>query len=507
MDPSPTQPVAPMAQPDPLIATDLVALAHHLMDENGLATDLPAAAAEEVASREGVDSEARIASAITAGASDRRGELWSSVDNPESMDLDQVELVERLDDGRLRLHLAIADVDAFVPRNSELDRAARRNAASVYAGVAVFPMLPRAVSEGLTSLLPDEDRLALVATLDVGPDGRTGPTRFARAVVRNQAKLTYEEVGAWLAGGEEPTALRRHPALRAQLKLQVELRDRLARARAEAGALDLETLEARPILRNGAVVDLRVVYKDAARQLIESFMVAANIATARFLGDLGRSGIRRVVREPARWRRLVEIAARLGGALPPAPDVRELARFLAERRTSDPGAYGDLSHTIVKLLGPGQYAVDRPGVDPGAHFGLAADDYTHATAPNRRYPDLVTQRLVKAALAGNPAPYTDEELEAVAAHCTARESATRKVERAMQKAAGAALLAPRIGERFRAVVTGVKATGVFARLEAPPVEGRILEAPVGIDVGDRVDVVLLRVDPAATHVDLGVAPG
>jgi VacB/RNase II family 3'-5' exoribonuclease len=450
------------------------------------------------------------------GTRDLRGLLWSSIDNAESRDLDQLEWAEEVPNGEapngeapngeapngaIRVLVAIADVDALVPRGSAVDADAQRRATSVYAGVAVFPMLPDEISAGLTSLLEGEERAAVVVELLVDAEGEVVAHDAYRALVKNHAKLVYEEIGAWLDGGPLPVAVGRLPGLETQLRLQREAARRLKAERLRAGALEFETIEARPVTRGGTVVDLALVHKSAARELIEDFMIAANVAIARLLEARGSSGIRRVVREPERWSRIVAIARRHGDDLPDTPDSRALAAFLARRRAADPLRFPDLSTSIVKLLGPGEYALDRPGHDPGGHFGLAAQDYSHATAPNRRYADLVTQRLVKASLAGLPQPYTDDELAAIAAHCTEREDAARAVERAIRKSAAAVLLAPRVGDTFEAIVTGASAKGTFVRLVHPPAEGRVVRGDEGMDVGERVRVRLLTVDPEKGHVD------
>jgi exoribonuclease-2 len=438
-----------------------------------------------------------------AGLRDMRDLLWSSIDNAESRDLDQVEVAEPLPDGAIRVHVGIADVDALVPRGSPVDEYARRNATSVYTGPAVFAMLPEALSTDATSLLDGAERLAVVVTLEVDAAGVVRRHDACRARVRNRAKLVYEDVGAWLdgGGGAPPAGLARVPGLEAQLRLQREAARRLKAERLRAGALEFDTVEARPVTRDGHVVDLELVRKNLARDLIEDFMIASNVAIARFLESHGSSGIRRVVREPERWNRIVAVARSYGDTLPDAPDSLALAGFLSRRRAADPERFPDLSTAIVKLLGPGIYALDRPGTDPGGHFGLAAHDYAHATAPNRRYADLVTQRLVKAVLAGAPQPYADDELAAIAAHCTEREDAARKVERVVRKMAAAELLGPRVGETFDAIVTGETPKGTFVRLLHPPAEGRVVRGEAGMDVGDRVRVRLVAVDPALGHVD------
>jgi len=439
------------------------------------------------------------------GVRDLRALPWSSIDNADSQDLDQIEWAETADaetPGAVRVLVGIADVDALVPRDSPVDADAAHNATSVYAGADVFPMLPLALSAGATSLLENADRLALVVELLVGADGVVARHDAYRALVRNRAKLAYESVAPWLEGGAAaPDAVSRVPGLDAQIRLQHDTAQRLKAERLRAGALEFETIEARPVTKAGVVVGLEVTHKSASRELIEDFMIAANVAIACYLEEHGSSGIRRVVREPERWSRIVEIAARTGDTLPAEPDSRALAAFLARRRAADPLRFPDLSLSIVKLLGPGEYALDRPGHDPGGHFGLAAHDYSHATAPNRRYADLVTQRLLKAVLAGTSQPYTDDELATIAAHCTEREDAARAVERTVRKMAAALLLAPRVGDAFDAIVTGRNRNGTFVRLLDPPAEGRVVRGEAGMDVGEQVRVRLLSVDPERGYVD------
>jgi VacB/RNase II family 3'-5' exoribonuclease len=322
-----------------------------------------------------------------------------------------------------------------------------------------------------------------------------------RAMVRNTAKLAYEAVGEFLSGGSPPTKVANNATIIEQLELQHEASKRLKAERVRNGALEFDTIEARPVAENGRIVNLEVVHKNTARDLIEDFMIASNVAIAKFLEGRGRSGIRRVVRQPKRWSRIVELAGRYGSTLPAEPDSLALASFLAERRKADPDRFPDLSLSVVKLMGPGIYALDLPGKDPGGHFGLAAHDYTHATAPNRRYADLITQRLVKAALADQPAPYTNDELATIAARCTEREDAENKVERSVRKIAAALILRDDIGKTFDAIVTGASSKGTFVRTLRPPVEGMVVRNHRGFDVGDKVRVKLLSADPQRGYID------
>lgn len=444
--------------------------------------------------------------ALSAGARDLTAVLWSSIDNLETRDLDQLEFAERLPDGAIRVLLAVADVDVYVPKGSPLDAYAAQNTTSVYTGVTTFPMLPEKLSTDLTSLVEGETRAAMVVSLTVHADGSVDAADVFRALVCNRAKMTYTDVGAWLAGsGAPPRAVVAHAPLGDQLRLQDEAAQRLRDRRHERGALDLETIEANTVSVNGRVVDIALVHKTRARELIEDFMIAANTGVATFLESRGIASIRRVVKAPRRWPRIVEIAAGEGVTLPAEPDAKALAQFLAARRRAAPERFADLSLAVVKLLGAGEYDVEVPGGEQHGHFGLAVDDYAHSTAPNRRYADLVTQRQLKAVLADAPAPYTVGELTTIAAHCTQMEDEGRVAEREVRKMAGAALLSGRIGETFDAIVTGESPKGVFVRLLHPPVEGRVVRGFEKLDVGDRTRVKLLETDVAKGFIDFARA--
>jgi exoribonuclease-2 len=474
------------------------------MLEAGFAPDVSPSAAAEAAA---IDP-ARIA-AQAAQVRDLRGLLWSSIDNADSRDLDQVEFAEHLPSGEIRLLVGIADVDAFVPAGSAIDRQAAANATSVYTGVTTFPMLPERLSTDLTSLIAGADRQAVVIEFVVGDPaagsskgGEPRASDIYRALVYNHAKLDYETVGAWLeSSSAPPPALAATPGLEDQLRLQDQAAEWLRALRRRNGALDLETIEASLVSADGVVLDLEVRHKNRARYLIESLMIAANSVMASFLEDRGSPVIERVVRTPARWPRIVELAATFGEQLPGAPDARALSDFMDRRKQADPAHFPDLSLAVVKLLGAGEYTLVLPGLDDASHFGLAAQDYTHATAPNRRYVDLVTQRLLKAMLADAPVQYTNAQLEAIAEHCNERDRAAKKVERRMRKTAAAALMAGRIGDTFDAIVTGVADKGTFVRLLAPPVEGRVVRGEHGLDVGDLTRVRLLATDYAKGFID------
>jgi exoribonuclease-2 len=468
------------------------------MVDNGFQPEPPPAVARELAARR---------EPAPDGVRDLRHLPWSSIDNVTSKDLDQIEVAEAIDGDGIRLRVGIADVDALVPLGSAVDAHARENATSVYTGVAVFPMLPDALSTDRTSLVEGADRLVVVIELDVARDGSVTRSDVYRGLAHNRAKLDYESVGAWLEGrGPEPEKVAADDVLEAQIWLQDRAAGLLKRTRERAGALDLDTVQVTPVARDGTVEALYVARKNRARDLIEDLMIAANGVVARFMAAANRSSIRRIVREPRRWDRIADIAAGYGIRLPAEPNVKALSDFLGARRAADPLRFPDLSLSVVKLLGPGEYVLDRPGpADDAGHFGLAAPDYTHATAPNRRYADLVTQRLVKAAIAGAPQPYPDAELETIAAHCTEREHAANKVERVARKAAAALLLERRIGATFDAIVTGVKGDATYVRLLSPPAEGRVVRGQRGMDVGERVRVRLVRTDAERGHIDFAGA--
>jgi VacB/RNase II family 3'-5' exoribonuclease len=470
----------------------LVAIARRAMIEHGLEPDLPQQALAELV---------HLNDRSTKGLRDLREIPWSSIDNDESRDLDQLEVC--VDGPRSkRLLIAIADVDALVVKHSALDDHARTNTTSVYTPARVFPMLPPELSNDRTSLNPDTDRAAVVVDMEVDDDGR--PARFDvyRAVVRNHAKLAYEAVAAWLDGrGAAPAPIAGSPELERQVRDQDAIASRLRAWREEEGALDFDRTEIKPILDDGGVRELRTEGPNRARDIIESFMIAANGATARYLAGRGVPSIRRVVKSPERWPRIQALAAEHGGALPADPDARALQAFLKERRTAAPDDFGDLSLSIIKLLGRGEYVAELPGRPDAGHFALATSAYTHSTAPNRRYPDLVTQRLVKAALDGREAPYSYAELQALAAHCTQQEDAANKVERQVKKAAAALWLRDRVGEEFDAVVTGASPKGTWARLCRPPVEGRVERGFQGLDVGDRIRVRLIGTNPERGFID------
>jgi exoribonuclease-2 len=476
---------------------DLKARAHQAMLDAGFHPDFPPEVLHEAQT-----SKQNGAKSGDPGMRDLRSLLWSSIDNDSSRDLDQVEYVEPLPDGGTRLLVGIADVDSAVRQGSATDRQAAAETTSVYTGVATFPMLPGEYSTDLSSLLDAQDRLSVVIELRIAASGEPAGHDAYPAWLRSRAKLAYSSTGAWLEGrGPIPPAVASVPGMEAQLRLQLETSEKLRGIRKQRGALTFGSVEAMPVVENGEVKDLQVSHHNVAEDIIESFMVAANVAMAELLKEKGSLSIRRVVRTPQRWDRIQAIAAGFNVELPAAPDSRALSAFLDQRRAADPVHFPDLSLAVVKLLGPGEYIVEAPGEEHEGHFGLAAHDYTHSTAPNRRFADLVTQRLLKAVVGRGAAPYSESELSAFAAHCTEREDAARKVERLMRKVCAASLLSRRIGEVFDSIVTGASPKGTYVRLLKFPAEGRVIRGAQGIDVGDKVRVRLASVEIAQGFID------
>jgi len=482
----------------PQTGFDLAASAHDEMLHEGFHPDfLPGTDQQVTAIR------TRPASAPGGDIQDLRSLLWSSIDNDTSRDLDQIEYAERVAAG-IRVLVGVADVDSAVAPGTPIDNHASDQTTTVYTEVRTFPMLPEALSTDMTSLNENVDRLAVVVDFTVAPDGSIASSTIHRALVRNKAQLAYDGVGNWLEGtAAAPPKVAASADLQAQLKLQDTAASALRQKRHELGALDFDRIEATPVMSNGVVTGITARRKNKATALIEDFMVAANEVMARTLTDAGVASIRRIVKTPERWPRIVDLAAQHGTTLPADPDSGALAAFLTKLKTADPDHYEDLSLAVIKLMGPGEYVVLRPGEAAVGHFGLAAHDYTHSTAPNRRFADLITQRLIKSVLAKQPTPYAAGALDSIASNCTLKEDAARKVERTMQKRVAAVALHNRIGQTFDGVVTGVSDKGVFARVFNPPVEGRVMRGEQGLDVGDRVRVKLLSTDPRHGFIDFG----
>src|SRR5215472_10314475 len=480
---------------------DLQAAARQEMLENGFEPDFPPAAVQQMAQISATPPEVAPAQDVR----DLRNLPWSSIDNDTSRDLDQIEVAEKLPDGKVKVLVGIADVDAFVGQNSPIDQHAAKETTTVYTGVRNFPMLPEELCTGATSLLPDADKLCIIIEFVVDGNGQVASHDLYGGLVRNKAQLTYNAIGAWLENrGPAPPAVATSADLQAQLKLQDEVAQALKNERYRHGALNIETIEVRPVMQNDKVVGLVKQEKNRATDLIEDFMIAANGVVALTLEEKKVSSIRRVVKTPERWDRIVALAAQQGGKLSAQPDSKALNDFLQARKAADPDRFADLSLAVIKLMGPGEYVLERPGEAAPGHFGLAVQNYTHSTAPNRRFADVVTQRLVKAVLAGRPSLYGDAELATIARNCTEKEDAARKVERSMSKRIAALNMSGRIGEVFDAIVTGATEHGTFVRIEKPHVEGMLVQGQ-GVDVGDKVRVRLVSTDPQRGYIDFARA--
>jgi VacB/RNase II family 3'-5' exoribonuclease len=477
---------------------NLVAAAHAAMIQNGFQPDFPAGTETELE-----QIKAQPPAQPADGVVDLRNLLWSSIDNDTSKDLDQIEWAEQLPNGLIRVLIGVADVDARVHLGSVIDKHAQFETTSVYTGVAVFPMLPTELSEGMSSLNENQDRAAIVTEFTLDPNGCSTAGKAYRALVRNRAQLAYPSVGAWLEGkADPPPKVAASADLAAQLKLQDKAAQQLVGCRFQHGALELDTIETRPVLVSEQIVGIEPIQKNRATSLIEEFMIAANGVIARTFEAAGAASIRRIVRTPKRWDRIVELAReRKGVTLPAEPDSKALNDFLLDQKKKDPDHFPDISLTVIKLMGPGEYVLVKPNEPSPGHFGLAVQDYTHSTAPNRRFPDVVTQRLLKALLAKAPAPYTEDQLNSIAQRCTEMEDAARKVERDMQKRIAAVALHPHIGQTYQAIVTGATDHGTFVRILDPHAEGMLVHGGKGLDVGDRVTVKLVNTDPQRGYID------
>jgi VacB/RNase II family 3'-5' exoribonuclease len=487
----------PQSNPSPL---NLQATAKQIMLEHGFEPEFPAAVSAQLEQLK----KNPPAVAATGDIRDLRNLLWSSIDNDTSRDLDQIEFAAPVSNGDVKIMIGIADVDAFAAKQSPIDQHAACETTTVYTGVRNFPMLPEELSTGITSLLENQDRLSVVYEFVVDSTGNVKAPDVCRAVVRNKAQLQYNSVGAWLEGtAGAPPKVSTSNELQEQLKLQDEVAQKLKKQRQQNGALNLDTDEVHPLIVNDQVVDVVKQQKNRATDLIEDFMVAANGVVARFLENV--SSLRRIVRTPERWDRIVQLAATKGEKLPAQPDSKALNEFLLRRKAADPDHFADVSLAVIKLIGPGEYVLERAGEVAPGHFGLAVQDYTHSTAPNRRFADIVTQRLIKAMLAGQKNPYSDDELTAVAANCTQKEDAARKVEREMARRLAAVAMQHRIGEVFDALVTGVTQHGTFVRVLQPHIEGLLAQGQQGLDVGDKLRAKLIRTDPQHGYIDFARA--
>ncbi len=434
--------------------------------------------------------------------SDLRDLLWCSIDNNDSRDLDQLSYGIQLPDGNSRILVAIADVAAFVPKDSLLDQHAKHNTSTVYTAAEIFPMLPEKLSTDLTSLNENEDRLAIVVELIVAPSGKVVKASIQKSLVLNKAKLAYNQVSRWLEGEiPTPEQIKRIPGLEQTLRLQDRTAQAMKKLRHERGALEFETIHAQPVFDQDQIRELETDQSNRAKDIVADFMIAVNEMVAIYLKSKGLASIRRIVRSPKRWDRIIELASEHGFKLPAEPDPKALNEFLMQQKAADPLRFPDLSISVIKLLGSGEYTVEVPGEESPGHFGLAVKDYTHSTAPNRRYPDLLTQRMIRAALEGQAQPYSSEELDALAKHCSKTEDLVNKIERQVLKSAAALLLQSRIGEQFKGIVTGASAKGTWVRIFKIPVEGRLVEGFQGLDVGSRLRVKLLRTDVQRGFID------
>ena len=429
---------------------------------------------------------------------DLRHLLWVSIDNDESRDLDQLTYAESVHPGKDKIYVAVADVDAIVKRGSPVDQYASHNTTSIYTPTRVFPMLPPKLCYDLTSLNEECDRCAIVVEISVDEAGKYSLLNIYPALVRNRAKLAYNRVADWI---ERDIRLPQSRAILEQLKLQDSIAVRIQRYRTEQGALGFETIEVQPVVVNSQVVRLEEKAVNRAHKLIENFMIAANVCMTRYFTDWNLPVMRRIVKTPKRWSRIVQLANQLGERLPARANVKSLRDFLYRQRHSNPSQFPDLSLSIIKLLGRGEYVLGIPGGDSQGHFDLALRDYAHTTAPNRRFPDLVMQRLLKSHLYGEAIPYRRSELIRIAKNCTKKEDDAVKVERRLVKCAAAMMLVHLIGHQYKAMVTGASQKGTWVRITNPPIEGRLTHGFQDVDVGDWIEVQLIRVDIHNGHID------
>lgn len=485
-----------MSHPQTFLRSDLVRIATEAMKERGLEPEFPAGALRELVALTGPGEDP------SPTIRDLTALPWCSIDNDDSLDLDQLTACGAMGGGAVKIFVAVADVDALVKKNSAIDLHARTNTTSVYTSARIFPMLPERLSTDLTSLNEGQERLAIVTEMVVDKDGVVTHSTVHRARVRNQAKLAYDAVAAWIEGeGDLPEAARAVPGMDEQLRTQDAVAQRMRVRRRDQGSLELETFQPRAVFEGERVVGIAQQVQNRARQLIEEFMIATNTCTAQFLAQHGGSALRRVVRSPERWLRIVEVASKYGESLPTTPDSRALEGFLARQRKADPLRFPDLSLVIIKLMGSGEYVVEHPHGEPIGHFGLAVRDYTHSTAPNRRYPDLVSLRMVKALLQSERSPYGAAELEALAEHCTHQEDAAQKVERSVRKSEAALYLQGLVGQHFDAIVTGRTESATWVRIFTPPAEGLLVAGEWTLEVGQKIRVKLVDTNVERGFID------
>lgn len=480
---------------------DLIQIARQAMLAKGLAPDFPADALKQL---DGIQRPASCSQ--FHDVVDMSNKLWFSIDNDDSRDLDQLTYAERINPQLVRVYVAIADVDALVAKETPIDLHALANTTSVYTPMVIFPMLPEKLSTNLTSLNPDEKRIAMVVQMDVSDSGEVTQSTVYRACVFNYAKLAYNGVGAWLENNNAPPEpIQRVKDLDSQIRLQDEVAQRLKKFRHTSGALTFETYDPQPIIKNGKIVDLQDVKINRARELIENLMITANTAVTLFLEKNNHPTIKRVVRVPKKWYRIVEIAAEHDFDLPKQPDSKALEAFLLKMRAEDPLRFPDLSLVIIKLLGRGEYVVELPNEKPLGHFALALTNYTHSTAPNRRYPDLIVQRLLKATLSKNNSPYSINRLKEIMNECTDKETRADKVKRSVMKSVIALYLKDSVGKVFDAFVTGAAEKGTWVRLVNTAIEGKLVQGYQNVDVGDRIQVKLISVSVEKGFLDFAKA--
>ena len=476
--------------------SDLSRIAVIVMKEKGLEPDFSKEIHDQLSeiNSPGIDDDPKI--------QDLTHLLWCSLDNDDSRDLDQLTTCTEISNGSYKIFIAIADVDVLIKKNTPIDEHAQLNTASVYTSARIFPMLPEKLSTNLTSLNFNEPRLALVTEIVIGSTGDVQGSTIYRAKVLNKAKLAYDAVSDWIIGNSPvPLAISSVPGMDLQITNQDQIAQKLRAKRHEAGSLQLEIFQPKAIFEGERIIGIAEQEHNRGRQLIEEFMIATNESTAHFLQKKGIPSLRRIVRSPDRWLRIVELAKQYGEALPNDPDSKALSEFLAKRHLADPLRFPDLSLIVVKLMGPGEYVLERPGADPIGHFGLAVQDYMHSTAPNRRYPDLITLRMLKHAIANQPSPYDNQELYSLAVHCTTQEDAIRKVERRVRKSEAALFLEPYIGKDFDGVITGITPNYGWVRIFNPPAEGMLLKLPRDAAIGNKLRVKLVSTDVELGHIN------
>jgi exoribonuclease-2 len=476
--------------------TNLTTIAYQVMKDRGFIPDFSPAVINELSIIQKNYS-------LGNAKHDHRDKLWVSIDNSDSKDLDQLTFAETDASGTYKLYVAIADVDGLVKKNSQIDGRAGQNTTSVYTPSIIFPMLPLELSTNLTSLNENADRQAVVVEIHVAADGGFELHDTYMALVRNHAKLAYDSVADWLESHK--SLLNFSQEVHQQLTLQDQIARLIQDYRNRQGALNFETIEILPIMKDNMPVGLAAAVHNRAHELIENCMIAANASLSKYLEQKGVPILKRIVREPKRWDRIVELAKTLNTSLPAEPDAKALQNFLLKQRASNPAQFSELSLAMIKLIGRGEYILSAPGQNSPGHFDLALQDYAHTTAPNRRYPDLIMQRLLKSHLNGQALPYKTKELSTIASYCTQKEDDATKVERHLRKSAAAIVMITQIGKKFQGLVTGASEKGTWVKIKNPPIEGKLVQGSANLDVGDSVEVELIAVDVAQGHIDFATA--